>query len=77
MDKNIMASDPFVTLDQRGVGTLVHMAVKKARKGNPKAQVQTFMHANMKQLLCHVRLVYYLMRVHIVDWSMWRARRRP
>lgn len=39
MDKGILAADPFVTIDQRGVGLLVNMAVKKVRKANPKAEV--------------------------------------
>ena len=39
VDKNILSADPFVTIDQRGVGLLVNMAVRKVRKANPKVQV--------------------------------------
>lgn len=35
-EKKIFEFDPFVTIDQKGVGALVEMAVKKAREINPE-----------------------------------------
>ncbi len=39
VEKGILASDPFVTLDQNGVGALVRMAVDKGRKVKSKLKV--------------------------------------
>jgi len=39
VDKGIFACDPFKTLDQRGVGSIIHSAVKKIRKANPDIKI--------------------------------------
>jgi pyruvate,orthophosphate dikinase len=35
VEQNILPNDPFVTLDQRGVGQLVEMGCEKGRKARP------------------------------------------
>ena len=37
--KNIFVEDPFVTIDQKGVGELVKIAIKKARRVNPNIKL--------------------------------------
>ena len=39
MEKGIFESDPFVQLDQRGVGALMNTASIKCHKANDKAKV--------------------------------------
>lgn len=39
LEQHIMAKDPFVSLDVRGVGSLVTYAVNKCRKANPAIKV--------------------------------------
>ncbi len=39
IDQHILTSDPFMTIDQEGVGALMRMAVEKARKVKPKVVV--------------------------------------
>jgi pyruvate,orthophosphate dikinase len=39
VDKKLLPSDPFVTLDARGVGVLVEWAVERGRKTRPKLKV--------------------------------------
>jgi pyruvate,orthophosphate dikinase len=39
LEKKIMKEDPFTTLDQRGVGQLVEMAVQKGRKTKPSIKL--------------------------------------
>lgn len=39
MDKKIYAEDPFQSLDRTGVGELIQICLKKARKVNPKIEV--------------------------------------
>ncbi|MBI4482730.1 MAG: pyruvate, phosphate dikinase [Acidobacteria bacterium] len=39
LNRRLLARDPFVTLDEEGVGALVQMAVEKARKANPRIQL--------------------------------------
>lgn len=36
IDKGILADDPFQTLDQQGVGTLIRIAIERGRKVKPK-----------------------------------------
>jgi pyruvate,orthophosphate dikinase len=36
VDKGILPTDPFVTLDQEGVGFLMEIAIEKGRRQNPK-----------------------------------------
>ena len=38
-DNNILREDPFKTIDQEGVGQLVKIAVKKAKKSKPKIKI--------------------------------------
>jgi len=38
-EKGILERDPFVTIDQTGVGQLIKMAVQKGRAANPKLKV--------------------------------------
>ena len=38
-DNNILTEDPFKTIDQEGVGSLVKLAVKKARQSKPKIKI--------------------------------------
>jgi pyruvate, orthophosphate dikinase len=39
LDKNILASDPFQTIDQEGVGQLIKMSVEKGRATRPELKV--------------------------------------
>jgi len=39
LDKKILNDDPFMTLDQEGVGQLVEMGIKKGRSTNPGLEV--------------------------------------
>ena len=39
IDKNILSSDPFVSLDIRGVGELIVLAIKKAKSVNPDIKI--------------------------------------
>lgn len=39
IEKKILKDDPFMTLDQEGVGQLVKMAIEKGRKTNPELEV--------------------------------------
>jgi len=39
LDKKILNDDPFMTLDQEGVGQLVEMGIKKGRSTNPNLEV--------------------------------------
>jgi phosphoenolpyruvate synthase/pyruvate phosphate dikinase len=39
LEKKILKDDPFVTLDQEGVGQLVKMGIEKGRKSNPNLEV--------------------------------------
>tara|TARA_Y100000590_G_C15697887_1_gene1005827 strand:- start:125 stop:2359 length:2235 start_codon:yes stop_codon:yes gene_type:complete len=39
IDKNILSSDPFISLDTKGVGALIALAIKKARRINPKIKI--------------------------------------
>lgn len=39
LDKGIMKDDPFQTLDQRGVGSLIRLAIELGRQTNPKLEV--------------------------------------
>ena len=39
LSQNIIASDPFSTLDVNGVGELIKIAIKKARKSNPNIKI--------------------------------------
>jgi pyruvate,orthophosphate dikinase len=39
IEKGLFEKDPFVTIDQRGVGKLVEMGVKKGRSVRPKIKV--------------------------------------
>ena len=39
MDKHIFAQDPFKTIDERGVGSMIAMAVAKIHKTNQYVKV--------------------------------------
>ena len=39
IDKKIIKDDPFMTLDQEGVGQLVKIAIEKGRKTNPSLEI--------------------------------------
>ena len=39
LDKGVLPADPFMTLDQSGVGQLVEMGIKKGRTTNPNLKV--------------------------------------
>ena len=39
IDKKILSSDPFVSLDIRGVGELIVLAIKKAKSVNPEIKI--------------------------------------
>lgn len=39
IDKGIIKDDPFQTLDQRGVGSLIRLAIELGRQTNPKLEV--------------------------------------
>ena len=39
VERKVLARDPFVTLDQEGVGALMEMAVKNGRKARPKIKL--------------------------------------
>jgi pyruvate,orthophosphate dikinase len=39
VEKGILPNDPFVSIDQKGVGQLIEMAVKKGRKVRPELKV--------------------------------------
>ena len=39
LEKHILASDPFVTVDRHGVGSMIQMAVKKIKSSNPRAKI--------------------------------------
>jgi pyruvate, orthophosphate dikinase len=39
VEKGIYQQDPFVSLDQEGVGELVRMACERGLKGNPKLKI--------------------------------------
>lgn len=39
IDKKIIEDDPFMTLDQEGVGQLVKIAIEKGRKTNPSLEI--------------------------------------
>ncbi len=39
LGQGIFASDPFTTIDQEGVGTLIAMAIRSARQGNPTLEI--------------------------------------
>jgi pyruvate,orthophosphate dikinase len=39
VDKGVIESDPFVTVDVEGVGELVELAVERGRKTNPKLKL--------------------------------------
>ena len=39
MEGNILAGDPFQTIDRDGVGSLVKMGVEKGRSVNPKLKI--------------------------------------
>ncbi len=39
LDKGILPADPFQTIDQSGVGKLVHMGVQKGRKVKPRLKI--------------------------------------
>ncbi|MCD6221308.1 pyruvate, phosphate dikinase, partial [bacterium] len=39
IDKKIIKDDPFMTLDQEGVGQLVKMGIEKGRKTNPSLEI--------------------------------------
>jgi pyruvate,orthophosphate dikinase len=38
-DKKLLANDPFVSLDESGVGALVDMATQKARQARPDVKL--------------------------------------
>jgi pyruvate,orthophosphate dikinase len=39
VENGILADDPFQTLDQEGVGKLIHMGVQLGRETNPKLKI--------------------------------------
>jgi len=39
LDKHLIAQDPFVSIDIPGVGGMIQMAVKRAKRANPKVKV--------------------------------------
>lgn len=39
VEKGIFKADPFVALDQEGVGELVHLGCERGRKGNPQIKI--------------------------------------
>lgn len=39
--KQIVASDPFIFMDSKGVGKMIRLAAKKAREANPNIKVKT------------------------------------
>ena len=39
MDRGILASDPFVSIDREGVGELMRIGVERGRKARPKLKV--------------------------------------
>jgi len=39
VEKGIYRQDPFVSLDQEGVGELVRIACERGRRGNPKVKI--------------------------------------
>ena len=39
LDQNILVADPFQSIDQEGVGSLVNMGVRKGRTVNPKLKI--------------------------------------
>jgi len=39
IDKHIFAKDPFVSIDVRGVGTVINLTVARCRKANPEVQI--------------------------------------
>jgi pyruvate,orthophosphate dikinase len=39
LEKKILKDDPFITLDQEGVGQLIKMGIEKGRKTNPNLEV--------------------------------------
>ena len=39
LEKNIIPQDPFMSLDINGVGALIRLAIKKAKKSNPKIKI--------------------------------------
>lgn len=39
MKEHIFAQDPFTTIDIRGVGSLIQLAIEKIRRVNPKIKI--------------------------------------
>jgi len=39
IQNNILSHDPFASIDQKGVGQLIKIAIKKAKKINPKIKI--------------------------------------
>jgi pyruvate,orthophosphate dikinase len=39
LEQGILKTDPFLTIDQEGVGFLIEMAIKRARQANPGIKI--------------------------------------
>jgi hypothetical protein len=47
IDRNLIAADPFLSLDIHGVGGMIQMAVRRARRSKPGINVRPYLHPHM------------------------------
>jgi hypothetical protein len=47
IDRNLIAADPFLSIDIHGVGGMIQMAVRRARRSKPGINVRPYLHKRL------------------------------